>query len=130
MSFLSQWFGRDARAGGSAEFVLVYAPAGQPSVTVGQLSYDGHGWTFKYDDDYTSRGDLRPIEGFGKFDKVYRSSVLFPFFRVRIPDIHRPDVEGLLRKKRIGNPGQAELLKMFGKYAAASPSFILEPSGS
>ena len=130
MTFLTQWLSRDTSSGGVAEFVLVYAPSGETPVTVGHLRYDGHEWTFRYDNDYKNRRkELRPIEGFGEFDKTYRSSVLFPFFRVRIPDVRRPDLVGLLKKKRVRDPGQAELLRMFGKHAAASPSFKLVPSG-
>ncbi|MCE2543284.1 MAG: hypothetical protein J4F30_07610 [Acidobacteria bacterium] len=127
MTFLSQWLGKDAPQGRSGEFVLIYEPSGEPRVTVGHLAYDGHEWTFSYDEDYKRhRPELRPIEGFSELNKVYRSSVLFPFFRVRIPDVRRPDVEGLLKEKRVRNPGQAELLRIFGKHAAASPSFKLE----
>lgn len=130
MNFLSQWLRRHPLGDVSAEFVLVYVPSGESSVTVGHLSYDGHEWTFQYDDEYKNRrSELRPIEGFDEFDKVYRSSVLFPFFSVRIPDIKRPDVIGRLKEKRVTEPGQAELLKMFGARAAASPSYKLLPSG-
>ena len=130
MSFLSEWLGRDTPGGRSAEFVLMYAPSEETAVTVGHLQYDGHEWTFQYDDDYKSRSaELRPIEGFAEFDKVYRSSRLFPFFRVRIPDVRRRDLVGLLKERRVRDPGQAELLKIFGRHAAASPSYRLVPSG-
>jgi hypothetical protein len=77
----------------AAGFVLLYAPPGEHPVTVGRLHFDGSLWTFWYDDEYKQRSDLRPIEGFDHVEKVYRSSVLFPFFAVRIPDPERNDVK-------------------------------------
>jgi hypothetical protein len=62
----------------AAGFVLLYVPPGEHSVTVGHLDFDGSLCTFRYDDEYKQRSDLRPIEGFDHVEKVYRSSVLLP----------------------------------------------------
>jgi hypothetical protein len=58
----------------AAGFVLLYAPPGERSVTVGHLDFDGSMWTFRYDDEYKKRSDLRPIEGFDHVEKVYRTT--------------------------------------------------------
>ena len=58
--------------------------------------------------------------------RVYRSSSLFPFFAVRIPDRERPDIERLLKEKRVTDPDAVDLLRLFGKRAASSPGFQLK----
>ena len=99
-------------------------------MTVGHLGFDGRTWTFRYDDDFKHHNELRPIEGFHSVDKTYESSVLFPFFRVRIPDIHRSDIAQELkqRKKRIPGVEQVDLLEIFGKRVASSPAYKLIPA--
>ena len=111
----------------TAQFVLRYVPPADPHVTVGHLDFDGRFWTFRYDDEYKARPDLRPIEGFDELDRLYRSSVLFPFFAVRIPDIHRDDVRRRLEADRVKNPEPADLLRMFGQRVVSSPAFELLP---
>lgn len=113
----------------TAGFVLYYAPSStEPRVTVGHLMFDGGMWTFQYDDDYKRRPDLRPIEGFDDTQKVYRSSVLFPFFAVRIPDADRDDVQRELKKARVRNPDPVDLLRLFGRRVVSSPAFELVPA--
>jgi len=113
------------RGSKSAHFRLDYAPAGGRSVTVGYLSLEDGWWTFKYDSDYRRRSDLRPIEGFDDLDRIYRSKVLFPFFAVRVPDEHRTDIQRRLAEKDIKDPDTSDLLREFGRRAAASPAFEL-----
>lgn len=112
-----------------ARFELRYAPEGEQPVSVGELKYDGKMWTFAYSDDYKQRHDLRPIEGFDDVDRVYRSSLLFPFFAVRIPDVGRNDVRMKLAKYRLHEPEATDLLKIFGRRVVSSPAFELIPYG-
>ena len=86
-------------------------------------------WTFAYSDEYKRRDDLRPIEGFDDIERVYRSSVLFPFFAVRIPDIDRKDVRMRLASERVVDPEPADLLRIFGQRVVSSPAFELVPQG-
>jgi HipA-like protein len=97
-------------------------------VTVGELDFDGSMWTFRYDDEYKRHDELRPIEGFDDVQKVYRSSVLFPFFAVRIPDIEREDIKRRLEKDRIRDPEPTDLLRIFGRRVVSSPGFELLPA--
>jgi HipA-like protein len=98
-------------------------------VTVGRLDYNGEMWTFAYDDEYKRRSDsLRPVEGFDDVEKVYRSSILFPFFAVRIPDADRPDVRKRLSEEHIINPDASDLLRLFGRRVVSSPAFELVPA--
>ncbi|HXK39220.1 MAG TPA: HipA N-terminal domain-containing protein [Candidatus Paceibacterota bacterium] len=92
---------------------------------VGHLSLDDGEWSFQYDPDYRRRRDLRPLEGLDDLEKVYRSKTLFPFFAVRVPDEQRPDVRRRLEAEKITTPDESDLLRIFGRRAAASPAFEL-----
>jgi len=111
-----------------ARFTLWYRPPSEGPVTVGHLEFDSRMWSFWYDKEFKARGDLRPLEGFDELERVYRSSVLFPFFVVRIPDLDRRDVKRRLREEHISKPDPADLLRIFGRRVASSPAFELVPS--
>ena len=110
-----------------ARFELRYGAPGDDEVTVGHLAFEAGMWTFAYDEDYKRRPDLRPIEGFDDIEKVYRSSVLFPFFAVRIPDVDREDVKRTLKQEQIKRPEISDLLRLFGRRVVSSPAFELVP---
>lgn len=110
-----------------ARFELRYDAPGEEEILVGHLVFQAGIWTFTYSDDYKSRPELRPIEGFDEVDKVYRSSVLFPFFAVRVPDVDREDVKRTLQKVRIKKPDVTDLLRLFGRRVVSSPAFELIP---
>ena len=112
----------------AAQFVLLYSPPAERPVTVGHLQFDGSMWTFGYDDEYKRRRDLRPIEGFDELMRTYRSSVLFPFFAVRIPDVDRDDVKRKLQEDRVRDPEPTDLLRLFGRRVVSSPAFELVPA--
>jgi len=117
-----------AGAGRPARFQLVYAEPDTAPVTVGYLRFDGRAWTFMYSDEYKRRPDLRPIEGMDDLDKAYQSTVLFPFFAVRIPDADRKDIRQRLEAERVSDPEPADLLRMFGRRVVSSPTFELLPA--
>jgi HipA-like protein len=102
-------------------------PPDSEGITVGHLELAGGVWTFRYDDEYKSRPDLRPIEGFDDVGRIYRSTVLFPFFAVRVPDVARPDVRLRLAKARVRHPETTDLLRLFGRRVVSSPAFELIP---
>lgn len=108
-----------------SSFRLDYTPVGGRRIVVGHLRFQDGVWSFEYDPSYRRRSDLRPIEGFDEMSKVYRSRSLFPFFSVRVPDKDRPDVRLRLKQQRVDDPDTSDLLRMFGRRAAASPAFEL-----
>lgn len=123
------WARRRTPAGRKARFVLRYTPSQATHVTVGVLEFDGQMWTFRYDDEYKAhRDELRPIEGLDDMDRVYRSTRLFPFFAVRIPDVHRPDVIRQLEAHNLTDPEPTDLLRLFGRQVVSSPAFELLPA--
>lgn len=111
-----------------AKFVLLYQPSDHTRVEVGELTFDGTAWAFAYSDDYRRHEDLRPIEGFPDLDRVYRSTVLFPFFAVRVPDAEREDVKRKLQADRVQDPEPSDLLRIFGRRVVSSPAFELVPA--
>ncbi|MBA3887741.1 MAG: HipA N-terminal domain-containing protein [Acidobacteria bacterium] len=111
-----------------ARFELRYAPPGDSPLSVGYLEFDGRMWTFVYDEAYKRRSDLRPIEGFDELGRVYRSTVLFPFFAVRIPDADREDVKRRLAQEQVRDPEPTDLLRLFGRRVVSSPAFELVPA--
>ena len=116
-----------------ASFTLIYWPRDdqgrrQAEVKVGRLDFDGDLWTFRYDEEYKHRTDLRPIEGFGEIEKVYRSPVLFPFFAVRIPHESRADVRDKVDERALEERDEGELLRIFGRHVVSSPAFELIPA--
>ena len=121
---------RARRSPRRARFVLLLELADRKEpLTVGELSYDGEIWTFAYDEAYKRCSEvLRPVEGFDEVDKTYRSSVLFPFFAVRIPDADRPDVRKKLAEQHIEDPDASDLLRLFGRRVVSSPAFELVPA--
>jgi len=116
------------RSSRPARFTLLYAPTEESPVTVGHLGFDGKVWTFAYDDEFKGRPDLRPIEGMDELSRTYRSPVLFPFFAVRVPDIDREDIKRMLASKHLSDPGEADLLRLFGRRVVSSPAFELLPA--
>jgi HipA-like protein len=130
MSLLETLKGMRSKSSGKpACFELRYAPPTGTQVAVGYLEYDGRMWGFRYADEYKRRTDLRPIEGFDDLEKVYRSSVLFPFFAVRIPDTDRKDVRMKLAQHRLKHADPTDLLRIFGRQVVSSPAFELIPQG-
>ncbi len=120
---------RSPRSRKPASFLLLYTPpVKEPPVKVGRLDFDGELWTFRYDEEYKARTDLRPIEGFGELDKVYRSPVLFPFFAVRIPHESRSDIRQQLDKDKVRDSDESDLLRLFGRRVVSSPAFELIPA--
>lgn len=109
-------------------FELLYAEPDQQPIPVGQLSFDGHIWKFEYSPEYRLREDLRPIEGFDDRTKIYTSSVLFPFFAVRVPDVDRGDVQRTLKEQHVSDPDTTDLLRIFGRKVLSSPVFELLPT--
>lgn len=89
-------------------------------MTGGSLEYDGKMWQFGYAEEYKRRQDPRPLEGFDDVSRVYRSSLLFPFFAVRIPDAERSDVRIKLAKHKVTDPDPTDLLRICGRRVVSS----------
>lgn len=120
--FVHRW--RTSREEKPAHFILIFHSQDH-GVKVGHLCFDGKKWSFEYDGEYRSRDNLRPLEGFCEKSETYRSSHLFPFFEVRIPDLNRSDVKQKLGTSHASRFSKSELLRRFGRRVVSSPSLEL-----
>lgn len=95
-------------------------------IDLGVLQCDGGEWIFHYTDEFKKHQDeYSRIIGFSDLDKEYRSPVLWPFFRIRIPGLKQPAVQEILKKENIDEHNEAALLRRFGKETIANPYELL-----
>jgi HipA-like protein len=89
--------------------------------SVGTLTYDSDEWVFEYTDEFKNRSDLNFITDFPDKERIYKSSVLWPFFAVRIPGLKQPKVAEILTEKKMTSVSQVDLLRIFGQNTVANP---------
>lgn len=94
---------------------------------VGSLELKDKLWIFKYSDEFKTQEEYRRLAGFSDLNKVYKSEVLWPFFKIRIPGLKQPMVKEILEKENLNSNDEASLLKRFGKISMSNP-YILEVS--
>jgi|688.fasta_scaffold416925_1 hypothetical protein len=104
-----------------SEFVLALG-----RLPMAVLSRNSEGWTLRYTDAFKKQNRIAPLVPFPDINKVYRSSVLWPFFSVRIPSIARPEVERTVRQEHLDYNDVAAMLRRFGRKSVADP-FELRP---
>lgn len=94
-------------------------------LTIGILVWKDGVWTFQYSDEFKqdSQG-YRPIIGFSKVDKVYKSEELWPFFKIRIPGLRQPAVREKLERENIDAGNEVALLRRFGERSISNPYFL------
>jgi len=79
-------------------------------------------WTFKYSEEFNNQEHTyRYISGFPNLEKTYTSTVLWPFFRIRIPGLGQPAIQEILEKENIDKTNEAALLRRFGYRTIANP---------
>ena len=94
-------------------------------VLIGDLSFNNSIWTFIYSNQFKNQTKYHRLVGFPDLDKEYKSDVLWPFFKTRIPGLRQPSVLEILERKKISRSDESKLLKLFGKFSPTNP-FILE----
>ncbi len=83
-------------------------------------------WTFKYSEDFNNQEHTyRYISGFPDLEKTYTSTVLWPFFRIRIPGMGQPAIQEILKKENIDKTNEAALLRRFGYRTIANPYILI-----
>lgn len=95
------------------------------SLTIGYLNIEEEKWVFKYANEFKTQNKYHRLVGFPDLDKTYRSPVLWPFFKVRIPGLGQPMIKEILQKEKIDKNNEAALLKRFGKRSISNP-YVLE----
>lgn len=89
-------------------------------LVIGYLSCKNGEWSFVYSDEFRAQDEFHSIVGFPKLDEEYKSSELWPFFRIRIPGLKQPAIKEIVEKENIQN-NEYELLKRFGRKSISNP---------
>lgn len=89
-------------------------------LVIGYLSSKDGEWSFVYSDEFRAQDEFHYIVGFPKLDEEYKSSELWPFFRIRIPGLKQPAIKEIVEKENIQN-NEYELLKRFGRKSISNP---------
>ena len=100
--------------------VLLSLPDGKRLV-VGTLSYANDEYVFHYSEAFKNQSDIPPIPTFADPREEYRSPVLWPFFDVRLPPVHRLDVQRFIAKHQIDPQDRVGMLAELGRRSLTSP---------
>lgn len=92
---------------------------------VGSLKTEEGKWIFKYSEEFKNQDFYRRLTGFSDLNKEYKSEVLWPFFKIRIPGLKQPMIQEILQRENIDSKDEALLLKRFGTRTMTNP-YILE----
>src|SRR3954467_9998272 len=117
----SQWVRFRRRGGGETLVAPVRFRLRFKGHTIGVLSADANGWTFRYTDEFRRQKNLRPLVGFPSLEREYRSPHLWPFFLGRIPSIKQDAVREIIRDESIDPSSAVQLLRRFGRRTISSP---------
>lgn len=88
---------------GTGERVRVFISHRAENETIGFLEEHEDHFVFRYADEYRARPDAAPISAFPDLKQTYESKDLWPFFAVRFPPAHRPDVRELIETKKLSD---------------------------
>lgn len=92
---------------------------------VGYLSCKDGAWVFQYSTEFKNQDEYPPIKEFPDVNKIYKSEVLWPFFRIRIPGLKQPKIKQIIKEENL-KTDEFDLLKRFGKRSISNP-YILVP---
>ncbi len=94
---------------------------------IGHLTLQKGVWEFKYSEDFIKQDIIKPLTDFPDKHKTYQTEVLWPFFSYRIPGLSQPQVQKVIKNRKINQNNIVELLTEFGQKTIANP-FILLPA--
>jgi HipA-like protein len=122
---LAGWGGleevRTAGAGAPTAEVRVYLEKDGKRLHVGTLWEEAHEYVFRYSREFKEQTQVPPISAFPDVGDEYRSSVLWPFFRVRLPPTSREDVKKVMTDRGIDETDVLRLLGVIGRRSIATP---------
>lgn len=133
MDFLKKLFNKpeDEPIGSSSStdvrFVLKIDDAALGSLEIGTLDFKDGLWIFQYSEAFRNQSKYSRLVGFSDLSRVYRSDVLWPFFKIRIPGLKQPMVQEVIKAENINQNDEASLLKRFGRKNISNP-YLLEPA--
>jgi len=100
----------------AATFILSY-----DDLKVGTLSVNNGLWEFVYSNEFKAQNEAKPLIEFNDVNEVYTTTVLWPFFTIRIPGLKRPSVQRKIKEQSINKDSFVDMLKNFGKRTIANP---------
>lgn len=101
----------------NATFILML-----DKIKVGFLHFKDDQWQFEYTKEFRDLSDMyNPIVGFPDLNKTYVSEELWPFFQIRKPGLNQPLIQEILKKEKINEDDDVQLLKRFGKKSISNP---------
>lgn len=127
LPFLKKFFGKD-------EDDVAKLPATEKDTFIlkvddldlGILQCENGEWIFHYTEEFKKHQDeYTKIVGFSDLDKEYKSTSLWPFFRIRIPGLKQPAIQEILKEENIDADNEAALLRRFGRKTIANPYELL-----
>lgn len=103
-------------------------PNKRKSYIVGVLSKNGQ-FEFAYGEeiDDALRNGFEPLIPFNDINKVYYSDILFPIFSSRLPDRKRKGIEKILRKYKLDEFDEYQLLKRSGAKLPIDNLWFVDP---
>ena len=88
---------------------------------IGELKYFDEKWQFSYSDEFKNSKNINHIIDFPLIEKIYESKELWPFFKIRIPNLEIPSNKSIIIDKKLNKANPAELLIQFGEKSASNP---------
>lgn len=107
---------------GTIEFTLKIE-----DLVIGILEAKDGLWSFNYSEEFRNQEVYRRLTGFSDLKKTYTSSVLWPFFKIRIPGLKQPMVQEIIKSEGLDINDEVQLLHRFGRVTMSNP-YILEPN--
>ncbi|MCB9283015.1 MAG: hypothetical protein H6563_02990 [Lewinellaceae bacterium] len=132
MEFLKKLFNKseDDFSGSESQnvrFILKIDDLELGILEIGILEFKDGLWIFQYSEAFKNQSKYSKVIGFSDLSKVYKSDVLWPFFKIRIPGLKQPMVQEVLKAENINQNDEASLLKRFGRKNISNP-YLLEPA--
>lgn len=110
-----------------ARFSLIIDDPELGALEIGTLEFQDGLWIFQYSEAFRNQSKYSRLVGFSDLSKVYRSEVLWPFFKIRIPGLKQPMVQEVIQAEKIDQNDEASLLRRFGRKNISNP-YLLEPA--
>jgi len=92
---------------------------------IGLLLVENGQWTFRYSEEFRAQSKYARLTGFSDLNKIYKAEVLWPFFKIRIPELKQPMIKDIIKAENLDQKNEAVLLKRFGEKSMSNP-YILE----
>lgn len=65
--------------------------------------------------------NLAPLPGLPDLDKTYSSLELWQYFTERIPDVRRPEIQALMKARKISQSDELQMLAELGAHSVSDP---------